>query len=275
MFTLLAALLLLGSDPPPVETIMARVAENQTRAQEARKQWIYQQSVLVRLHRSNGKLAREEQHEYLVAPTASGSEKTLQHVAGKYERGGKYHEFTEAGYKYKDLDIDGDLAGDLAKDLGHSEASRDGVGADFFPLTTKEQAKYVFTLAGKESYRGQDVYKVTFRPKPGGEEDSIWKGEALIDPQEFQPVMITTALAFHIPFAVRTLLGTNLEHLGFKITYKKLADEVWFPATYGGEFYLRGVFFYKRNISISVNNSEFRKADVTSKIQFETTDKHR
>ena len=56
MFTLLTALLLIGSNPPSVETIMARVAENQGRAQEARKQWIYQQSVLVRLHRSNGKL---------------------------------------------------------------------------------------------------------------------------------------------------------------------------------------------------------------------------
>ena len=45
MVTLLLAALLVQAEPPTVETIMARVAENQTRAQEARKQWIYQQSV--------------------------------------------------------------------------------------------------------------------------------------------------------------------------------------------------------------------------------------
>ena len=112
------------------------------------------------------------------------------------------------------------------------------------------------------------MYKVSFRPKPG-QEDGIWKGEALVDVAEFQPLLISTTLGKHIPLAVRTILGTNLEHMGFKVTYQKLADDVWFPATYGGEFYLRAVFFYKRKISLSVNNTGFRKADVTSTVSFE------
>jgi len=274
MFTLLAALLLVTGDPPSVETIMARVAENQTRAQDARKQWIYQQSVLVRLHRSNGKLAREELRDYLVTPTPAGTEKHLRHFAGKYEQGGKLHDYNVPGFEHKNIDVDADLAKDLAEDLANEEKSKDGISYDMFPLTTKQQAKYVFTLAGKETYRGQEVYKVTFRPRRG-EEDGVWTGEALIDVQDFQPVMVTTGLGLKIPMLVKTLLGTDVQKLGFKLTYKKVADGVWFPASYGGEFYVRAVFFYKRKISLSMNNTEFRKADVASKVTFETTDKHR
>jgi hypothetical protein len=42
------------------DDIMARVAENQDRSLEARKHWTYRQTVLTRLSRTNGKLAREE-----------------------------------------------------------------------------------------------------------------------------------------------------------------------------------------------------------------------
>jgi hypothetical protein len=250
-----------------VDAIMARVAENQARSLEARRQWVYDQSVLVRLYRSNGKLAREELRDYVVAPMARGSDRKLQRVAGKYEKGGKLYDYSDPGFKYKGMDIDGDLVRDLSDELAEPEESRDGVAAEFFPLTSNEQAKYDFTLAGKENYRGQEVYKVTFRPRPGGE-DTVWKGEALIDSQEFQPLVVTTALGFKIPFAVRTLLGTNLEHLGFKISYKKVADGVWFPEHYGGEFYLRAVFLYKRKISMSVRNGEFRRADVSTTITY-------
>ena len=59
---LLLLLLLQAAAPPPltVDEIMARVAENQDLAKQARTEWVYQQDVLARLHRSNGKLAREE-----------------------------------------------------------------------------------------------------------------------------------------------------------------------------------------------------------------------
>ena len=41
------------------------------------------------------------------------------------------------------------------------------------------------------------------------------------------------------------------------------------PVTYGGEFSVRGVFVYKRDISISLRNSGFERAEVTRKIAFE------
>ena len=67
---------------------------------------------------------------------------------------------------------------------------------------------------------------MSFKPKPKTE-DADWKGEALIDTQEFEPVLVTTALGWNMPGAVKVLLGTDIQHLGFKITYKKVADGVW------------------------------------------------
>ena len=43
---------------PSVDQIMARVAENQTRAQDLRRAYIYNQKVVARFLRTNGKLAR-------------------------------------------------------------------------------------------------------------------------------------------------------------------------------------------------------------------------
>lgn len=254
MLPLLLALLL--PQAPNVDDIMARVAENQDRAREARKQWVFQQEVLVRLHRTNGKLAREESRRYLVTPTPTGLERKLQNSEGGEHKGG--------------IDLDGDLVQSFAEDedLNIGDKNKDGVSKEMFPLTAKEQSKYIFTLEGREDYRGVSVYRVTFRPKPKTE-DADWKGEALIDATEFEPVLVSTALGFNIPFLVKTLLGTDIQHLGFKITYKKVADGVWFPATYGGEFYVRGLFLYKRNISVSIKNDDFHKTDVDSKITFE------
>ena len=35
------------------------------------------------------------------------------------------------------------------------------------------------------------------------------------------------------------------------MTYEKFDDGLWFPVSYGGEFHVRAVFFYARNMSIS------------------------
>jgi len=67
---------------------------------------------------------------------------------------------------------------------------------------------------------------------------------------------------------VQILLGTNLKHLGFKVAYQKFEEGLWFPVSYGGEFKLRAVFFYKRTISLSVTNSGFQRSDVTSTVSF-------
>jgi hypothetical protein len=266
-----------AKQPEPADIIMAKVAINQDRAQEMRSAYVYHQSMLIRFKRSNGKLAREEQREYTVTPSTKGFNKELTHFIGKYEKGGKLIEYDKPGYEYKGLDIDGNFANDLANDLANDKESRDGISQGLFALTAEKQKRFIFKLEGKEDYRGKEVYRITFKPKKntlidcddGDSEGTCWAGEALIDSNEYQPVLITSWLSKNMPIAVQILLGTNIKHLGFKVAYQKFDDGLWFPVTYGGEFYLRGVFFYKRTIALSVVNSGFQKSDVTSVVSFD------
>jgi len=109
---------------------------------------------------------------------------------------------------------------------------------------------------------------VRFEPDPKlKEKRPYWSGDALIDAAEYQPVLITTRMARGVPLAVRTLLGTNLRHLGFKVAYECF-DGQWFPVSYGGEFEIRVLFGYKRKISLSMRNSEFQRTDVSSRIRY-------
>lgn len=256
-----------GNSPTDVAGIMARVAANQEAAREARQNYVYRQQQTIRMRRPNGKLAREQTAEYMVTPGKGGVAKQLAKFAGKYESKGKYISYDQERYQYKDLDIDGDLIEDMAQDMMNDGSSRDGIGQDLFPLIAKEQVKYVFRLVRKEAYRGRAVYRVAFEPRRG-EDQASWKGEALIDALEYQPVSVSTSLAQKIPAAVKVLLGTDIKGLGFSIDYRKFEDGVWFPVSYGGEFAVRGLFFYRRNISVALENSDFRKTDVKSTLVY-------
>jgi hypothetical protein len=259
---------------PHVDAIMARVAENQAVARDQRKEWVFHQKQLLRMHRTNGRIAREEHREYTVTPGEKGFNKELARFEGKYERKGRYVRYTEPGYNYKDVDIDGDLIDDFSKDMTNDAQSRDGIGAGLFPLTAEEQSKYSFKLLASETWRGRPAYKVAFEPKKKSlEGGGFWKGEAWIDAGEYQPIQVSTKMASSIPGAVKILLGTNLKGLGFSVSYRKFADGVWFPVSYGGEFEVKALFFYKRNISISMVNDDFRKASVSSDVAFATGEK--
>jgi hypothetical protein len=172
------------------------------------------------------------------------------------------------------MDIDADLIDGLSENLTNDKEARDGLAANLFPLTEKQQGQYQFHLKGSETFRGHPVYRVSFEPKAkehlldADDGAGIWKGEALIDAAEFQPVSIQTSLAFKIPTAVKILLGTNIAGLGYAVSYEKFDDGVWFPVSYGGEFSVRGLFFYKRIMSVSLVNGDFRKQDVNSRILY-------
>jgi hypothetical protein len=169
------------------------------------------------------------------------------------------------------MDIDGELIDDLSNDLTNDKHGRDGISCDLFPLTAAQQHKYKFRLLGTEQYRGKEVYRVAFEPKPKQDfDEAAWKGEALIDVAEYQPVSVHTKLAIKIPRAVKTLLGTDIKGLGFSIAYQKFDEGVWFPVSYGGEFEIRAVFFYKRTIALNMVNSAFRRTNVTSNVTYET-----
>lgn len=259
---------------PDVAAIMARVGENQTRASELRRQYTFHQKQLLRMNRGNGKVAREEHREYDVTPGADRASKRLVAFDGRYQYKGKYVAYDRPGYTYKDMDIDGELIDDLSNDLTDDHHSRDGISCNLFPLTASEQRRYTFRLLGTEPYRGRQVYRVAFEPRPHQDfDDAAWKGEALIDTAEYQPVSVYTKLALKIPLAVKTLLGTDIKGLGFSVAYQKFDEGVWFPVSYGGEFEIRAVFFYKRTIAVNMVNSDFRRANVTSNVSYLTTPK--
>jgi hypothetical protein len=274
-FLLLAAAFTAWAQTPDIEQIMSRVGRNQAKSEDLRKFYVYNQKQLLRMVRSGGKIAREEHREYVITPKERGNARNLTHFDGRYDLHGEYISYDKPGYQYKEMDIDGELINDMSNDMTNDRSSRDGIARDLFPLTYHRQLRYDFRLVKTETYRGRQVYRVAFQPKKHQKDGEmvVWKGEALIDAEEYQPVMITSKLALNIPGAVKVLLGTNVRGLGFAVTYQKFEDGVWFPVSYGGEFDVRAVFFYKRTISISMVNSDFKRMDVTSNIAYSTEDK--
>src|SRR5437764_12286682 len=103
----------------------------------------------------------------------------------------------------------------MSEEMTNDTNSRDGIDHELFPLTYHQQLKYDFKLIGQETYRGREVYRVSFTPRHGkGIEDAAaWKGEALIDQAEYQPVFVATRLAFQMPLMVQSLLGTDIKWL--------------------------------------------------------------
>ncbi len=253
-----------SSDPPALTAseIMARVAANQDRAEKLRAEYVYQQHIYIVTRHTNGKLAREETADYVVTPTPDGTKKELVRISGRYWRKRKYLEFRGTPVPEPDS-LDGDLVADFRDDLSNDQ-SKDGIGRDLFPLTSEEQKRYKFKSAGEDTFQGRKVYRIKFRP--ADKHELTWAGEALIDVEEFQPVNVATHLSRKIPFVVRTLLGTNLPGIGFSVQYRRFDEGVWFPTGFGSEFRLRAVFFINRDISISLENSAFERANVQSKI---------
>ena len=168
-----------------------------------------------------------------------------------------------------DETIDRDLVENMRKNLIHDK-SKDGINARLFPLTSKNQEDYVFRMIGRERLNSREVFHITFRPKK--KDDFGWSGDAYIDTTAYQPVLVTTAMARKIPFAVRTLLGTNVPGLGFTVTYAPQADGVWFPVTFSTEFKIHVLYFFHRQIFLNAENREFEKTHVTSRIVGDATE---
>ncbi len=257
-----------AASPPALEDLLKRVAENQEQAVSARQSIVYTQETLTRLMRGGSKLAREEKRRYTVTPTATSTEKKLDFFEGHYRKDGKLFPYTDPKFRHQGMDIDGDLVEDMTDDMVKDKESRDGIPRNQFPLTAKEQAHYDFRLAGTQAVNGVQALRLLFEPRKGDVERP-WTGEVLVDPVEFQPIRVVTKLSFNIPWAVKVFLGTNVRQLGFNVAYRKVADGLWFPVSYGTEFHLRVLFGYARTIVLSLDNRDFRRASAESSIQFE------
>lgn len=272
------------ADPLTAEDIMARVAANQDRSEQERAHFVYVQHT--RTVSRKGKTVRcEEITDYRVTPAVTRSEKKLLRLDGRLLVKGRYVQYDtldapkpakpDSADAQKDSggdaivinagdeSIDRDLVENLRKNLT-SAPSKDGLGAELFPLTSKAQAEDTFHLLGREPQNGRDTYHLTFAPKDRSEFG--WKGDAWIDAASFQPVVIRTTLSRKIPLAVRTLLGTNVPGLGFTIIYAPQANDTWFPVSFGTEFHIDVFFFLRREITLAVINRDFERTHVSSTI---------
>lgn len=248
--------------PLTVDAIMARVAANQDRTELARKQYVYQQHIHVITKKTNGKLMREEITDYHMVPQADKTQRQLEKLTGKYWGKGKYVEFSGEPAPNEDS-LDASLVNDLREDLVEPK-SRDGIGQNLVPFATEKLSKYVFHLVDRETFQGQDAYHVSFTP--ADKNDIDWAGEAYIEATDFEPIYAYTKLSRKLPFAVRTLLGTDLPGVGYSLHYEKQPGGVWFPKTYGTEFTLHVLFFFNREVMVSLDNKNFQQTHVETKI---------
>jgi hypothetical protein len=249
---------------PTIADIMARVAANQAKSVESRKQFVYRQQELMAMHQSNGKVTCEKRREYSVTPMPNGIERKL--VSPPQPE-------SEAGHCQLTLNVQTDTH--FAASFGSGSEgetfslslgiTKDGVPRALFPLAADEQTLYQYKLAGVETRGGRRAYRITFRPnkkKDAEGNEGNCKGQALIDAEEYQPIQVDADLSAGIP------LAASVHANGFRVNYQRLADGVWFPSAFGGEFSVRALLFFKENVSVKVANVDFRRTDVNSTVTF-------
>lgn len=250
--------------------ILERVGANQKQAEQARSRIVYEQEVVVRVLKDKGKLNREEIHVYTVTPTPDGTEKKLDRFEGRLLHKGEMYPYAEPHYERGWVDGDA-VVSEVMLDFVN-EDGKDGLEESFFPLTPREQQRYVFRLLGEEEVDDRSTYRIAFEPKKKQKGDhfdrSMWEGELFVDKEQFQPVYIQTQQARGIPVVVRTLFGTNFKQVGFALHYREVQPGVWLPVSYGGEFKIKVLFGYNRTATLALENRDFRQTDVESAIEF-------
>jgi hypothetical protein len=265
---------------PTADAIMARVAGNQDKTEAERGHYVYTQHARV-VSRKGSRVMCEEVTDYRVTPTTRGSHRKLIKLDGRVLIKHKYVAYAAllpaTSYEYGAVENDHNS---IQLSMGNEETGRilvetmranltedktkDGINGELFPLTTKGQEDTLFHLVGRERINGRDVFHIDFRPKDN--DDFGWKGDAYIDADAYEPVVVRTDMSRKIPFAVRMLLGTNVPGLGFSVVYVPQPDGVWLPVSFGTEFKVHVLFFFNRQIVIDAQNRDFEKTHVSSKI---------
>jgi len=284
-----------GAEPSPdALTIMRKMAANTDAAAEARRQYVYHQRIRSGLSKTNGQVICKESREYIVIPQPTTTERKLVSFDGQCREGNKMVPYSPPGPRQPGMRQKPAPAGDrlaaqvtsdrdsittVIGDFASDPKSRDGIPRQFFPLTGPEVMRYGFTLKGETTMNGRRAYDILFDSidtpsrhcididEPGC---SPWKGEAWIDAEDCEPVRIDTQLAHRLPWEARVFLGLNFHQLGFSVTYQRVAPGVWFPATYGSEFRFTVLWGFKRTVTLSMENTDFRRTDAQSTIEFDS-----
>jgi len=265
-----------SAQPLTAAQIMARVAKLQDQAQAEPTHYIYSQNVKV-ITRRGQRIRCEEIADYRVIPSARGSQRQLRRLQGRYLSHHDYVDYSAhpptpgkvegepdaAAVPITGDETDVDMVEEMRSDLLGSK-SKDGIEADLFPLTSKEQADYRFRLAGREQLNGRRGFHIEFRP--GDSREFRWKGDVWIDTATFEPVVVSSQLSRRIPLAIRTLPGTNRPGFGFTVVYAPQPGGIWFPVSFSTEFGIHVLFFFRRTIIIEAQNCDFERTHVSSQI---------
>lgn len=301
----LSLVLPLAGQQPDSTAIMTKMAANTAAAVEARRQFVYREHARASLLLGNGRVVCKESREYDVVPQENRTEKKLTDFRGECRDGKNMVQYAPPsatpapGLKEKGAEGDNreSIAGFL-DDLTNDPKSRDGIPHDLFPLSSDDLPSYRFTLKGEATVNGRRAFQILFEPAElkgvcvdvgddksqykihadlnqdehvdVGRKCHPWKGEIWVDAEDLQPVRITTSLAKEIPWGIRVFMGIDIKQLGFSLSYRRVAPGVWFPATYGTEFHIQAFWAYKRTLTLSMENSDFRKASANSTVQFES-----
>jgi hypothetical protein len=299
---------LTAQQPREASAIVAQMATHMDAALEARRQYVYHQHVRSNLSQSDGQEICRESRDYTVVPQEKSTDKALVSFSGECRQGKRMVPYaqpsaTSPGLKDRATNKNDNsgresIAG-FIDDLANDSKSPDGIAHQLFPLTTEEIRYYQFTLKGEATVKGRRAFDLTFVPIEAtglcfqiGEDKSryqihadlgrdgsppsassacrSWQGEVWIDEEDYQPIRIDTKLAKGIPWGIRVFMGINIRQLGFSLTYERVAPGVWFPATYGTEFRVQVFWGYKRTVTLSMENTDFRKTDAESTVQFES-----
>jgi hypothetical protein len=181
----IAVFLFLGTSAALAEdatAIMVQVAANVEKAVDARRQYVYHQTVRASLARTNGQLARREKRQYLVLPSATGTEKRLVSFQGEYRKGKQSVTYQEPVKDNPNEGIDAELLQHLTEELVNDRTARDGIPHNLFPLRSVDLPEYVFTLKGELQHQGRRTYRIAFEPSKKVKEicDHPGKGEERI-----------------------------------------------------------------------------------------------
>jgi len=236
--------------------LMRQVAERWEASETGRLRFVYSQRVRSGLVKTNGKAGCNEDRRYTVIPLETRTEKKIDSMTRTCEEDR----------------MDRDILNSVTDHWVNDKDSRDGLSKDLFPLRVVDLPNYNFRLAGEGSVAGRPVRKVSFTPRANADHpwaDQPWKGEIWVDAEDLQPARMTTDLAHKIPLGVRVFLGTDVKQAGFSATYTRVAPGIWFPATYGTEFQIKVLFGYRRNITLSMESSDFRRTGAESEIQYQ------
>ena len=160
----------------------------------------------------------------------------------------------------------------------HDKNGKDGIANDLFPLTYHRQLKYDFKLVKEETYQGSKVYRVRFEPKQkpklGDLDDggAIWKGEALIDAEEYQPIRVSTEMAWKMPLRRQDAAGHQPPRGGVHGDVSEIRGRPLVPGELRRRVRVARRVLLSSDDDVNMTNSDFRRTDVTSNIAYAIDD---